>query len=344
MKKINNFMVIFFLFFSTNYANSEKHNQVSVELDRIKNDIIDLQKFVYKNENQSSLNNSSDNNINIDLDELKISIDEISKSLISLEKQIMDIKDDVSNLYSLYTTTDSVEKKIINTSDQLNIEESSSKIIENSQEEQLLGQISLSDLEGEAMNISDTSNDQSNEKVSSTDLEKEGLDEIEIKSISETNISMLNDLDQLMEEREIELNRPIIDVEKQLKSAKTSFASLDNKSAIESLLLIVNSNTDQKEYLAEAYYLLGRTYFMENEIIEAVKYFGIRHRDFSSFSKFKSENYFWLGKSLFGIGDQENGCLIMEDIIFSNTYIESNEVIESAKSIQTEKDCGLIID
>ena len=57
---------------------------------------------------------------------------------------------------------------------------------------------------------------------------------------------MLNDLDQLMEEREIELNRPIIDIEKQLKSAKTSFASLDNKSAIESLLLIVNSNTDQR--------------------------------------------------------------------------------------------------
>ena len=344
MKKINKILVIFFLFFSTNYAQSEKHNQVSVELDRIKNDIIDLQKFVYKNENQSSLNNSSDKNNNIDLDELKISIDDISKSLISLEKQIKDIKDDVSNLYSLYTTTDSVEKKIISTSDQLNIEESSSKIIENSQEEQLLGQISLSDLEAESINISDTSTDQSNEKIFSTDLEEEGLDEIEIKSISETNISMLNDLDQLMEEREVELNRPIIDVEKQLKSAKTSFASLDNKSAIESLLLIVNSNTVQKEYLAETYYLLGRTYFMENEIIEAVKYFGIRHRDFSSFSKFKSENYFWLGKSLFGIGDQENGCLIMEDIIFSNTYIESKEVIESAKSLQTEKDCGLIID
>ena len=83
---------------------------------------------------------------------------------------------------------------------------------------------------------------------------------------------------------------------------------------------------------------------MEDEIIEAVKYFGIRHRDFSSFSKFKSENYFWLGKSLFSIGDQENGCLIMEDLIFSNTYTESEDVIDSAKSLQTEKNCGLIID
>ena len=109
-------------------------------------------------------------------------------------------------------------------------------------------------------------------------------------------------------------------------------------------MLIVNSNTDQEEYLAETYYLLGRTYFMENEIIEAVKYFGIRHRDFPTFSKFKSENYFWLGKSLFSIGDQENGCLIMEDLIFSSSYLESTEVIESAKSLQTEKNCGLIID
>ena len=342
MKKINKILVIFFLLFFTNHAQSEKHNQVSVELDRIKNDIIDLQKFVYKNE--SSLNNSSDSNGNNDLDEIKILIKDISKSIISLEKQITDIKDDVSNLYSLYTSSDSDEKKIISTSNQLKIEESSSNIVVNSKDEQLLGQMSLSDLEGDEIKITDSSKDEFDKKISSFNLENEVLDEIEISSISEVNITMLNDLNQLIEEREIELKKPIINVEEELINAKTSFASFDNSSAIESLLLIVNSNTDQKEYLAETYYLLGRTYFMENEIIEAVKYFGIRHRDFSSFPKFKSENYFWLGKSLFSIGDQENGCLIMEDIIFSNTYIESKDVIDSAKSLQTEKDCGLIID
>ncbi|GIR68071.1 MAG: hypothetical protein CM15mP72_5810 [Pelagibacteraceae bacterium] len=57
MKKINKILVIFFLVLFSNQSNSEKHNQVSVELDRIKNDIIDLQKFVYKNE--SSLGNNS---------------------------------------------------------------------------------------------------------------------------------------------------------------------------------------------------------------------------------------------------------------------------------------------
>ena len=46
------------------------------------------------------------------------------------------------------------------------------------------------------------------------------LDEIDIKSISEVNISMLNDLDQLIEEREIELNRPKINIEEELKNAK----------------------------------------------------------------------------------------------------------------------------
>ena len=342
MKKINKILVIFFLLLFTNHAQSEKHNQVSVELDRIKNDIIDLQKFFYKNE--SSFNNSNDSNGNIELDELKILINDISKSINSLEKQILDIKDDVSNLYSLYTSSNVDEKKIISTSDQLNIEESSSNIVENSEDDQLLGQISLSELEEDKVKTSVNSSLEVEEKTSSLSIEKEELDVIEIKSISEVNVSMLNDLDQLIKDREIELNKPIINVEEELKNAKTSFASLDNMSAIESLLLIVNSDTDQKEYLAETYYLLGRTYFMENEIIEAVKYFGIRHRDFSSFPKFKSENYFWLGKSLFSIGDQENGCLIMEDLIFSNTYIDSKEVIESAKSLQTDKDCGLIID
>ena len=342
MKKINKILVIFFLVLFSNQSNSENHNQVSVELDRIKNDIIDLQKFVYKNE--SSLGDNSNSNTKNDLEELKILINDISKNIISLEKQISDIKDDVKNLYSLYTSSDSNEKKIISASDQLNIEESSSNIVENSEDDQLLGQINLSDLEGDEIKNIEIPNEESDETISSLSLEKEELDEIEIKSISEVNTSMLNDLDKLMEEREIELNKPIINVEEELKNAKTSFASFDNKSAIESLMLIVNSNTDQEEYLAETYYLLGRTYFMENEIIEAVKYFGIRHRDFPTFSKFKSENYFWLGKSLFSIGDQENGCLIMEDLIFSNSYLDKPEIIESAKELQLNKDCGLIID
>ena len=342
MKKINKIFVIFFLVLFSNQSQSEKHNQASVELERIKNDIIDLQKFVYKNE--SSLSNDTYPSGKNDLEELKKLINDISKSVISLEKQISDIKDDVSNLYSLYTSSDSEEKKIISTSDQLNIEESSSNIVENSEDEQFLGQISLSDLERDTEKITEIQSEKPDETISSLSLEKEELGEIEIKTISEVNISMLNDLDELIEEREIELNKPIIDVEEELKNAKTSFASLDNKSAIESLLSIVESNTDQEEYLAETYYLLGRTYFMENEIIEAIKYFGIRHRDFSTFSKFKSENYFWLGKSLFSIGDQENGCLIMEDLIFSSSYLENKEVIENAKSLQTEKNCGLIID
>ena len=342
MKKINKILVIFFLLLFSNHSHSENNNQLTVEIDRIKNDIIDLQKFVYKNE--LSLGSNSDSNGKNDFEELKTLINDISKSIISLEKQITDIKDDVSNLYSLYTSPDSDEKKIVSISNQLNIEESSSNIVENSEDDQLLGQISLSELEGDEVNILETPNEELDKTNSSLNLVKEDLDEIEIKSISEVNISMLNDLDKLIEERELQLNKPIINVEEELKNAKASFASFDNKSAIESLLLIINSNSDQKEYLAETYYLLGRTYFMENEIIEAVKYFGIRHRDFSTFSKFKSENYFWLGKSLFSIGDQENGCLVMEDLIFSNTYLESKDVIESAKSLQAEKDCGLIID
>ena len=343
MKKINIVFVIFFSLFFSKQSLSEKHNQVSIELDRIKNDIIDLQKFVYKNDSSSASN--LDSIKKNDLEELKKQITEISKSIISLEKQILDIKEDVSNLYSLYTSSETDEKKIVSTSDQLKIEESKSNIVENSEDDQLLGQISLSELEGDKVKITDTTQDESKKTISSIiPDEKEKLDIIETETIPDLNISLLNDLEKLIKEREFELNKPIIDVEQELKKAKTNFASFDNKSAINSLLLIVNSNTDEKEYLAETYYLLGRTYFMENQIIEAVKYFGIRHRDFSSISKFKSENYFWLGKSLFSIGDKNNGCLIMEDLIFSNNYVDSKEVVKSAKTLQAEKDCGLIVD
>ena len=59
--------------------------------------------------------------------------------------------------------------------------------------------------------------------------------------------------------------------------------------------------------------------------------------------RFKAENYFWLGKALFGIGDQENGCLIMEDIIFSDDYLNNPNIIDDAKTLQDEEECGLII-
>ncbi len=342
MKKIYKFFVIFFILLFINKAQSENHNQVSIELDRIKNDIIDLQKFVYKNE--SSLGNTNETNRKNDLENIRSTIKEISNSLISLEKQIADIKDDVSNLYSLYTSSESNENKIISTSDQLKIEESTSNIVEDSDDDQFLGQIRLSDLEVDEVKNTNTTQEEINNTNTTLSLEKEELNQIDMEATSEENITLLDDLNLLIEQRELELNKPKINIEEEFKKAKNSFASFDNKSAIESLLLIVNSNTDQKEYLAESYYLLGRTYFLENEIIEAVKYFGIRHRDYSSFPKFKSENYFWLGKSLFGIGDKENGCLIMEDIIFSSNYLENEQVIKSAKSLQTEKDCGLIID
>ena len=342
MKKIYKTYVIFFLVLTSSFAYSEKHNQVAVELDRIKNDIIDLQKFVYKNGSLSS--NANNSNENYDLNELNKSINELFNLLNSLEKQIIDIKDDVSNLYSLYTSSNLDKKTIISTSDQFNIEESSSNIVDKSQDDQLLGQISLSKLESTEEDVIETIEDKNDEEIIPSTQENEKLEVIAIEPISNENIAILNEIDLLIEEREQFLNRPIINIDEQLKIAKASFASFDNESAIQNLLLIINSNTDQIEQLAETYYLLGRTYFMENNIIEAIKYFGIRHRDFQDIQKFKSENYFWLGKSLFSIGDNENGCLILEDLIFSDTYLDSEVIIQSAKSLQTEKECGLIID
>jgi TolA-binding protein len=324
---------------------------MEVDLERVKKDIIDLQKFVYQNNN---LDLSEQNNTSPEIENLNKLLLSLEEKLISFEDQLNDMKEDIKSLYQLYTDTETQSNGDIKleASRDLNIEESSSNIVsEKNNNDQVLGQMSISSITddlSDSENTPDTNqlaevidNDQVIGELSITNLEEQ---KIIILEPTEEQLNTLEDLNQLLEKREIDLNKPIVDVLKQMQLAKQSLASLDNQKAIESLILIVESDTEDAETLAEAYYLLGRTYFIEDQIIESVKYFGIRHRDLTEVIKFKSDNYFWLGKSLFSIGDQENGCLIMEDLIFSNSYLDKPEIIESAKELQLEKDCGLIID
>jgi len=330
MKKI--FLLLFVFFFCLSLTSySANHNQLDVEIERLKKDITDLQKFVY----QTEPTNSSSNEL-IDLSEINKSLEAISNRLSSLELQIKDMKEDISNLYSLYTSPKVNSNQKITNSDELNIEENASQLVtEKSQNNNTIGQMSLSSLEKQALSLNQEE-DQAAQELNVTNQSNEFVDEVV------TNKEVVNE--ELLEEIDESLSKPKIDIEAQYQIAKSSIASLDNQSAIDALLTIINSDSNNSEMLAESYYLLGRTYFLENNMIEAVKYFGIRHRDFSNIDTFKSENYFWLGKSLFNIGDQENGCLIMEDIIFSNQFTNKLEIIDSAKILQGDKDCGLIID
>jgi TolA-binding protein len=340
-------LALFFLSQSPSY--SQNHNAIEVDLERVKKDIIDLQKFVYQNNNLDLSDQSISSSEIENLNKLLLSLEE---KLISFEIQLSDMKEDIKSLYQLYTSSQSNNDIKLETTKDLNIEESSSKIVsEKNNNDQILGQMSISSIEAD---LSDLESDADTNLLIEEDDNEQVIGELSITSLEEQKIIILeptdeqldtlNDLDQLLEQREIELNKPIIDVAKQMQIAKQSLASLENQKAIESLILIVESDTDNLDILAETYYLLGRTYFIEGQIIESVKYFGIRHRDLTEISKFKSDNYFWLGKSLFSIGDQENGCLIMEDLIFSNSYLDKPEIIESAKELQLNKDCGLIID
>ena len=330
MKKIYLLVTVFFFCFSiTSY--SANHNQLDVEIERLKKDITDLQKFIYQNELTTNPSKGT-----VDLTELNKTLETISDRLSSLELQIKDMKEDISNLYSLYTSPKVDSSQKIVTSSELNIEENASKLVtEKSQNEQTIGQMSLSSLEKQVLS-SDQDSEQQNQEAEMTSQS----DELSNKDV--INKDLVNE--ELLGEINESLSKPKIDIDAQYQIAKSSIASLDNQSAIDALLTIINSDSNNSEMLAESYYLLGRTYFLENNMIEAVKYFGIRHRDFSSIDSFKAENYFWLGKSLFNIGDQENGCLIMEDIIFSNQFINKLEIIDSAKILQGDKDCGLIID
>ena len=335
---VKSLLITIFIFISSN-SFSQNHNKIETDLERVKKDIIDLQKFVYQNKSDTV---SSSNNL--DLSKINSQIELLLEKFISIEKQMIDMKDDITNLYQLYTSPQFDQNKKITSSNNLNIEESSSNlVVEKSNEEQ-----STQDL-----SITQSDVNKADEVNSVEDLPKQTLGKLSISSLddqkiinsepSEEDLATLSELDSLIEEREINLSKPIIDLEEQLQLAKQSLASLDNQKAIENLMLIIESGSEDQDKLAEAYYLLGRTNYIENNIIESVKFFGIRHRDFENIERFKAENYFWLGKSLFGIGDQENGCLIMEDIIFSDDYLNNPNTIDDAKTLQDEEECGLII-
>jgi TolA-binding protein len=335
---VKTLLITIFIFISFN-SFSQNHSEIEADVERLKQDIIDLQKFVYQNNSNavSSANNQDFGKIN---NQIEILIEKFT----SIEKQILDMKDDISSLYQLYTSPQFEQNKKIASSSELNIEESSSNIVvEKSNEVQSIEE--LSDIQSNFNEV--------NEAILDEELPKQTLGKLSISSLddqkiinsppSEEDLATLSELDSLLEEREIDLNKPKIDLEEQLQLAKQYLASLDNQKAIESLMLIIESGSEDQDKLAEAYYLLGRTNYIENNIIESVKFFGIRHRDYENIDRFKAENYFWLGKSLFGISDQENGCLIMEDIIFSDGYLNSPSIIDDAKILQNEEECGLII-
>ena len=323
-----------FIFISS-YSFSQNHNKIEVDLERVKKDIIDLQKFVYQNNSLNTVDSK-----NQDLEQIQLLLEKIS----SFEKQIKDMKDDIANLYQLYTSPKLDQNKSISSSNELTIDESSSNLVtEKSNDNEPLEEFTITEFEFENELSSEVNEDlpeQTLGKLSISSLEEQEIINLEP---SEEGLATLSELDGLLKEKEIEFNRPKINIEAQLQLAKQSLASLENQKAIESLLLIIDSDTENREMLSEAYYLLGRTNFIENNIIDSVKFFGIRHRDFPEITRFKGENYFWLGRSLFGIGDQENGCLIMEDIIFSDNYLNNPDVIEDSKVLQSEQECGLII-
>ena len=335
---VKTLLITIFIFISFN-SFSQNHSEIEADVERLKQDIIDLQKFVYQNNSNavSSANNQ-------DFGKINSQIEILIEKFTSIEKQILDMKDDISSLYQLYTSPQFEQNKKIASSSDLNIEESSSNIVvEKSNEVQSIEE--LSDIQSNFNEV--------NEAILDEELPKQTLGKLSISSLddqkiinsppSEEDLATLSELDSLLEEREIDLNKPKIDLEEQLQLAKQYLASLDNQKAIESLMLIIESGSEDQDKLAEAYYLLGRTNYIENNIIESVKFFGIRHRDYENIDRFKAENYFWLGKSLFGISDQENGCLIMEDIIFSDGYLNSPSIIDDAKILQNEEECGLII-
>ena len=87
-----------FIFLSS-YSFSQNHNKIEVDLERVKKDIIDLQKFVYQNNAPNTVDSDKQ-----DLEKINNQIQLLLEKFDSFEKQIKDMKDDIANLYQLYTS------------------------------------------------------------------------------------------------------------------------------------------------------------------------------------------------------------------------------------------------
>ena len=304
--------IIILLIFHINSVQSEETNsKLSNDLDRLSNDLQDLQSFVYNNLNP----NSQENEIITTGVASSDKVSDLENALKKINFRLEELEIKISDLYSLYLNQNTVTLSTIKSSDGIIVQQDSSSIVSETNETKQLGQISLNDLEGE--------NKLPVDNAEIIEIENELLDEIQDEVVQEVNP---------------------LNVEQELIAAKNFMGSLDNSRAIQSLSKIIESKSDNRNVISESYYWLGRTYFINSNFIEAIKYFGIRHRDFEDIQNFKADNYYWLAKSLVKIGDKENACLVMEDIIFSNDYSSELGIVEDSKSLQEEQSCGLIID
>ena len=306
------FYIITLLIFHTNLIHSEETNsKLSNDLERLSNDLQDLQSFVYNNLNP----NNQENKISTTEVASSDKVSDLENALKKINFRLEELEIKISDLYSLYLNQNKVTLSTIKNSDGIIVQQDSSSIVSETNETKQLGQISLNDLEGE--------NKLPVDNAEIIEIENELLDEIQDEVVQEVNP---------------------LNVEQELIAAKNFMGSLDNSRAIQSLSKIIESKSDNRNVISESYYWLGRTYFINSNFIEAIKYFGIRHRDFEDIQNFKADNYYWLAKSLVKIGDKENACLVMEDIIFSNDYSSELGIVEDSKSLQEEQSCGLIID
>ena len=165
------------------------------------------------------------------------------------------MKDDISNLYLLYTSPQFDTNNLVNSTQELNIDESSSKVVyEKNNDKQSLGQLSLTELDSssEVKNTievleQDEKKDEINSSQSLGELSISSLEEkvIEPQELTEEDLSTLEELDQLMLEREKEINKPIVDVLQQLQLAKQSLASLENFSQPNAGLLLATFLTGE---------------------------------------------------------------------------------------------------
>ena len=154
------FTIIFLSLFNL-LCSEEVNLKLINDVDRLSKDVQDLQKFVYSNsENETVQGNSSDQSYSS-----SAKILDIENTLKNINSRLEELEIKISDLYSLYLNKNNVTLSNATNDDVISLEVESSNIISGKNENQLLGELNLNDIE--------------NEKVKEIDQEFK-LNEIEI--------------------------------------------------------------------------------------------------------------------------------------------------------------------
>ncbi len=300
-------LILFFLFFSSNLYSNENLLTIQQQLERLQREVSDISKSVF----------SDSNKINNDVDmEAASNLSAIDMRLYDLEK---DVKNLNLNLEEIFFQIDDLIKKIDSYENTINQLESKLNGIQN-----LVQDSSSKNI------LNESSNDQKNKNMSST--EENSLGELKITKLNEqsnTSIEKNDDKDNSNQEE--------ISVEDQFQLAFDNIRNKKWNEAKSSLSQFIIENPEN-QLSGSAHYWLGELHILEKEYRDAALIFAEGYQRFPNSVK-APDMLYKLSLSLFEVNKNKEGCNTIQKFI--EDY-PKNKLIDKSKKIILDNSCSVI--